>query len=125
MRTVETAVANVVSQVWRGGFKQATKIISQKFVVKATRRLSERRKPRPTDNVDIVLTMGRPNYADRLFIKQCVKAKEPFPIKKIQLKAIPAKRKEKPVAFTTRRKTKHLKVRSLAAKVLGQTRARG
>lgn len=118
MRLVETSVANVVTQVWRNGAKSATKFISPKFVVKATRRLSTKYKPRPGDNVDIVLTMGRPNYADRLFIKQCVKAGEPFPVRKVRLKLPVVKRKPKVRPLTQK------KVRSLAAKVLGQTRQR-
>lgn len=32
------------------------------------------------------ITLGKPNYATRRFIKNAVKAGEPFPIKKLQLK---------------------------------------
>jgi hypothetical protein len=41
---------------------------------------------RKTYPLDLRLTIGKPNYSERKFIKQCIKAGEPFPIKKIQLK---------------------------------------
>lgn len=41
-----------------------------------------------------VTTIGAPNYLARAFIKQAVKAKEPFPIKKIQVKFYPKKKKK-------------------------------
>jgi len=41
----------------------------------------------------MVLTIGRPNYAEREFIKLCKKAGEPFPVKKMQLKFYPKKKK--------------------------------
>lgn len=47
---------------------------------------------RKTYPLDLRLTIGRPNYSERKFIKQCVKAGEPFPIKKIQLKYWPMKK---------------------------------
>jgi hypothetical protein len=34
---------------------------------------------------EIVVTIGKPNYAERKFIELAKKAGEPFPIKKIQL----------------------------------------
>lgn len=68
---------------------KATKYISPDYVVKATRkRFGAKRNP---DNLnegicEICLTLGRPNYAEREFIKLCKKAKEKFPVKKIQVK---------------------------------------
>ena len=43
-------------------------------------------------NIEILLTIGRPNYQEREFIKLCKKAKEPFPIKKVQLKFLVPKK---------------------------------
>ena len=40
------------------------------------------------------LTVGRPNYAERKFIKQCIAAGETFPLKKVQLRHQPAKKKK-------------------------------
>ena len=41
------------------------------------------------------LTTGQPNFEARIFIKKAIKAHEPFPVKKIQLKFWPKKRKTK------------------------------
>jgi len=65
--------------------KKVTKYISPNLVVKATLhgRWSWRAPQR-----SVHLTYGKPNYEERLFIKKCEKAGEPFPIKKIQLKGV-------------------------------------
>lgn len=65
------------------GAKKATKYLSPKEVVKAT----FQGKRRKSDwNKTILITFGRPNYEERQFIKDCKKAGEPFPVKKIQFK---------------------------------------
>jgi hypothetical protein len=115
-------VALAIQTVVTLGAHSATKFVSPKHVVKVTQRLAAGRLPRKGSNLDFVVTVGSPNYADRLFIKKCLKAGEPFPVKKLQLK-FPAKRK--PTAKAVRRAKRKLNVRSLSAKVLGQTRARG
>jgi hypothetical protein len=66
---------------------QATKYLSEKEIVRATLKRFHKRISK-TGNRDIVLTIGRPNFKERLFIKSCKKAGEPFPIKKIQLKKV-------------------------------------
>lgn len=83
------AVAKVVAALVDSGARTATKYISPTERVRATRRHRPRRGAR---NVDIVLTIGRPNYADRAFIKKCAAAGEPFPVRRVQLKHWPAKR---------------------------------
>jgi hypothetical protein len=67
------------------GVYKATKYISDKLTIKATRK---RYKGKFLHNkvVDLVFTMGIPNYEERQFIKLCKKAGESFPVKKIQLK---------------------------------------
>lgn len=64
--------------------KSATKYISPDLVVKAT--LHGKWSWRSRGKV-IHVTYGKPNYAEREFIKKCKKAGEKFPVKKIQLKA--------------------------------------
>ena len=76
-------VAAVVDVLTRTGAYRATKYISETHTVKATRRHKVRR-GEPLG--ECVLTMGRPNYDEREFIKKCKKAGERFPVKKIQLK---------------------------------------
>jgi hypothetical protein len=75
--------------VLEGGAKRATKYISEKLVVKATVRNRERRGL----HTELVFTIGRPNYAEREFIKECKKAGESFPVKKVQIQW-PKKRKQ-------------------------------
>ena len=62
---------------------RATKYLSPKLIIRATRR---RYKGKIKDPFEVVLTMGKPNYAEREFIKKSKKAGESFPIKKTQLK---------------------------------------
>ena len=75
---------------------QATKYISPELVVRLTKNRFNK-KPRPiTENISCTLTIGKPNYLEREFIKLCQDAKEPFPIKKVQLKLYnPPKKKLK------------------------------
>ena len=72
----------------------ATKYHSEKLVSKATRVLYRHGKtPRFSRRAfEFVLTMGKPNFAERAFIKKCKKAGETFPVKKIQLKFPPKAR---------------------------------
>lgn len=78
-------VGNVVETLIDNGVKRATKYISEKFVISAQRK-SFKGKIRKGENIEIVMKIGKPNFAEREFIKQCKKAGEPFPVKKIQLK---------------------------------------
>lgn len=73
----------LAEQVLNGGAKKATKYLGEKLVVKATLRGKHDKRYGSTT---ILFTVGAPNYAEREFIKTAKKAKEPFPIKKIQLK---------------------------------------
>lgn len=77
------ACARVTEAVIFGPIKQATVYISPKLTVKATLQGDEQNNKEART---VVLTVGRPNYAERKFIKLCLEAKEPFPVKKIQLK---------------------------------------
>jgi hypothetical protein len=74
----------VVSVVAGGKVVRATKYISPTLIVRATRTLYRKRIAR--GNVEILVTVGRPNYLEREFIKACKKSGEPFPVKKVQLK---------------------------------------
>lgn len=58
--------------------KQMVAYLEQDLRIKATRL-------RKRDN-DFRLNIGKPNYAERKFVKCCEKAGEPFPIQKIQIK---------------------------------------
>lgn len=84
--------ANLAKALIESEAHTATKYISDKYVIRATRRLFKHRKWSARDNVEISFVAGRPNYAARQFIKDCKKAGEPFPVKKIQLKFPPKSR---------------------------------
>ena len=68
--------------------KKATYYFDPKRVMKLTRRHKYRRNAR---QMEFVLTTGAPNYAERKFIQDCIKAGEPFPIRKVQIKHETAK----------------------------------
>lgn len=69
--------AAVIDEVLLWGAKQAVKYVYTNLVVKATRHGKSR---------SILLTIGKPNFQERKFVKLCKKAGEPFPVHKIQLK---------------------------------------
>ena len=66
-----------------------TAFISPTKTVKLTR---QRRYKKGDGAETMILTFGRPNYKEREFIKQCKKAKEPFPVKKTLLRFWPKKK---------------------------------
>lgn len=83
-KVIETLILNDV--------KSATYYESPKLIVRATWRT----KPRANNRrEEIVVTYGAPNYLEAKFAKLCKKAGEPFPVRKIQLRAWPKKRKPK------------------------------
>lgn len=64
-----------------GGAKRATKYLSDKLTVKATLQ----GKPRKNERKTVLFTVGQPNYLERKFIKKCKAAREPFPVRKVQI----------------------------------------
>ena len=70
--------AVVVSEAYK-----ATKYVSPRFTVKATRRHKLDKRDRIQE---FVVTLGAPNFLERNFIKTLEKAGEPFPVRKIQLR---------------------------------------
>jgi hypothetical protein len=69
---------------------RATKFLSPDRVVKVTRPHKFDRRAR---GETVVVTVGRPNFAERIFVKRCLKAGEPFPVRKIQVRVEHPKRK--------------------------------
>ena len=76
-------VNQVVSIVLGRYASKATKYISPTRVVKATRRFGKQKRAR---TMEIIVTMGAPNYAERKFIKLFEKANCKFPIRKVQMR---------------------------------------
>lgn len=85
MKTPLNAITQVVEHLLRFNAIRATKFLSPKLIVRAVRKTFDKR-ILTRGNVEITLTIGRPNYVEREFIKECQEAKEPFPVKRIQLK---------------------------------------
>lgn len=72
----------------------ATKYLSPKHVIRATRVVYRGRIDRRERQISIRFTDGVPNYHARQFIKIRLRAKEPFPVRKIQLKFFPKKKRK-------------------------------
>ena len=81
-RLAERLVYDVVHETLAGR-RKATKYYAPGLVIKATARHKPKRRAR---SVEIVVTIGAPNYAERQFVKQLKKAGEPFPVKRVQVK---------------------------------------
>lgn len=70
--------------------RRATKYVSPKLVIRAHRIVGGRalgNDPKVdgrSNEIDIRVKIGPPNFHERQFIGDCVKAGEPFPVKKIQ-----------------------------------------
>ncbi len=90
-KLVENAVARCIRELLANtDVYRATSFIHGKLVVNVTRTFRfDGRNSRET----FVITYGRPNYAECKFINTCRVAGEPFPLKRIQLKFYPQKRK--------------------------------
>lgn len=71
--------------------KSAIRYLSPKLVVKATHKNRPAIRRDERNHIEFIVTIGKPNYAERKFIKLCQKAGEPFPVAKTQLKFYPKK----------------------------------
>jgi hypothetical protein len=79
-RTMQAAITACLAN----GAVRATKYLSPREVCRVTRR-RYRGKVTKAGPVELVMTLGRPNYRERAQIRQLQKAGEPFPVKKIRL----------------------------------------
>jgi hypothetical protein len=85
-------VGEVIKTLVANNMKKATKFVSPKEVVRAVRK-TYGNKIDSRQKIELVVTIGKPNYVERTFIRTAQYAGEPFPIRKIQLKAFVAKKK--------------------------------
>lgn len=86
----DKALTEIFGAIIGQGAKSAIKYLGPKSVIKGTFHGKRDKRAR---SVNVVLSIGAPNYAERQFIKKAVAAGEPFPIKKVVLKFAPAKKK--------------------------------
>ena len=82
MNGLDKHIAHVVAHVLSGR-RKATKYVSPSAVVKATARHKPNRRSR---SVEMIVTIGQPNYVEREFIRAAKKAGERFPVKRVQVK---------------------------------------
>jgi hypothetical protein len=88
----QKAVSIAIKALLSSDAKRAVYYVSPKEVVSVCRRFKASKR---ATRDDFVLKIGAPNYLERFFVKACVKAEEPFPVKKVQLQPWPVKRKVK------------------------------
>ncbi len=69
--------------------RRATAYVSPNKIVRATRKFKERK----GGNIEMVLTIGKPNFSEREVIKKAISDKKNFPLKVIYLKLYPLKKK--------------------------------
>ena len=89
MSILTKAISNVVETLINTDGKRAVKYLDAKTVVSACRRFKRSSRAQVAD---FVLKIDAPNYLERKFISACKAAGEPFPVKKVQIKAWPVKR---------------------------------
>jgi len=83
-------IGSVTAALMMGDCRSAVKYIDEKTIVRAT----WRNKPNGENTrEEIVVTIGCPNYLERAFVNKCKQAGEKFPIRTIQLKYYPIKKK--------------------------------
>ncbi len=86
MENISRHVAAAVDALLSAGAAIATKYVSERETVRVRRVLFGGKIDKRDKRTTVVVTFGAPNYSALRFIKQCKKAGEPFPVKKIQLK---------------------------------------
>ena len=75
---VTPEVVGLVAQLALGaGVYRATKFLTPDLVVRATRPHKYDRRSRQNS---VIVTVGKPNFRERRFIKDCRKAGEPLPV---------------------------------------------
>lgn len=86
-------IKDVCEFILLGDVVKATKYISPKLIVRAVRTRCGKKLSRKGENISVTLTIGKPNFEEREFIQLLQKSKEPFPIKKVQVKFYTAPKK--------------------------------
>jgi len=77
------SISRLFNLITNGDYRRVTYYTSPTEVTKITR---YRKKDKRSRGESFVLTHGKPNFLERKFIKDAVKAGVSFPIRKLQLK---------------------------------------
>lgn len=73
--------------------RSVTKFLSPVRMVRATMILYDKRWPRKNwQSMSIKVTLGRPNYRERKYVKDLVAAGEKFPLRKLWVRPLPQSR---------------------------------
>lgn len=88
-------VEQVVAALLKFELRRATKFVSPTRVVNAHRITYGGRIDRRDKSIDIRLKIGKPNFHERQFIKDCIAAGVPFPVRKIRFSHFRVKRKKR------------------------------
>lgn len=92
MKYPMNAVKQTVETLLRTGAWKATKYLSPNVIIRATRMRAGGKLRSGGMNMQITLTLGRPNYLEERVIRRARLAKEPFPIRKVQLRMVPKRK---------------------------------
>lgn len=84
-------ILDVITHLQTEGVRMATCYVNENLIVRATRKSYKGKFDKYS--WEIILTIGKPNFNERKFIKDCKKAGVPFPLKKVQIKFIAKKKK--------------------------------
>lgn len=87
MRKLGLAVGDVITST---NIRRATAYISPTLTMKAT---AQRRQDGRDKSATVLVTVGKPNFVERRFIRVCQKAGMCFPLQQIQWKFWPKTRK--------------------------------
>lgn len=80
----EYHIGKLISEIaTRPEIKKATKFLSPKLVIKATRR--NKYDGREKSEV-LIVTLGAPNFREKRYIETLKEAKVPFPVRRIRIK---------------------------------------
>ncbi len=83
-RLARKDIARVMEALLEGHeLQKVTLYLSPTFVVRATR---QHKPDGRSKSWTVLFTFGKPNYREKEFIASCLKAGEPFPVKKLQLR---------------------------------------
>ncbi len=85
LKVVSKPYQEVFREIIRSEVKKATKYIGQELIIRVTKKTFDNN-ANNKGNMQITMTIGKPNYQEREFIKKCLIVNEPFPVKKVQVK---------------------------------------
>jgi hypothetical protein len=93
MKITRQGVSDVIEAIIEAEATKAIEFYDEKTRIKATRRLYNGKIDKRSKSIDIVLTIGPPNYLERIMIKNALKRDKNF-LKNKSLVIFPKKIKE-------------------------------